>query len=270
MSINNSLVCCGLDPDFEYFPEEFRKSSSPHEVVIKFLKTVVDITSSHVCAYKAQKAFFDFFDCGDRILKEVILYIHVNYPLIPVFVDCKIGDIDNTMRIYLRKIFDYFEADGVVVNPYMGDEVMVQFESLPNKAAVVLVRTSNAGAACIQDVVLRNGKTLWQHVLDLVINRWNRASNMIPIIPASLQRRFGIIRKTIPEAMPILLAGYGRQGGTTDLLSSLVDSTHSGVFVNSSRGILYPMDYGKWREGIEKAVVGMKNQLNIDRYLQSA
>ena len=60
---HNSLVCCGLDPDITRIPSEF--SGPPQQRIGTFLKTVVELTSAEVCAYKIQKAFFDVFDGGN-------------------------------------------------------------------------------------------------------------------------------------------------------------------------------------------------------------
>ena len=59
MKSNNTLVCCGLDPDVSKMPIELRRKARKETTVRKFLEAVVDITAPHVCAYKAQKAFFD-------------------------------------------------------------------------------------------------------------------------------------------------------------------------------------------------------------------
>lgn len=267
MISNDSLVCCGLDPDVSKIPTEFSGISSPEERVRAFLRTIVNLTGPHICAYKAQKAFFDIFPDGHALLKEIISYIHERFPNIPVFVDAKIGDVGNTMDIYLQNILDELDADGVVVNPYMGDDILRPFESLPDKAAIILVKTSNPDAAVVQDVLLQSGKPLWKHILELTVNRWNKAGNMIPVIASTADTDLSDVRRIIPDSMPVLFAGYGVQGGTTKHFRQLLDSTDRGIFVNSSRGLLYPYnstDEG-WRDKVIGAVVAMKDMLNFER-----
>src|SRR3984957_7380070 len=67
--------------------------------------------------------------------------------------------------------------------------------------------------------------------------------------------------------MPVLFAGYGVQGGTTKHLRQLLDSERRGVFVNSSRGILYPYEVQDplWRDVILRAIKLMQNVLNFER-----
>lgn len=264
---NNSLVCCGLDPDISKIPVELREGFTEECAVKNFLRTVIDLTAPYVCAYKAQKAFFDIYPNGYHLLREIIEYVHTKYAHLPIFVDSKIGDVEHTMATYLRNIFNQLKADGVVVNPYLGDDVMGALKNFPDKAAIVTVRTSNPGAAVVQDILLPDGKPLWHYILELVVNRWNSAGNMVPVIASTTNINLQDIRQAIPNGMPILFAGYGEQGGSAALVRHLVDSTGRGVFVNSSRGLLYPYDIHdvRWRECIVQATVLMKDALNFEK-----
>lgn len=267
MASNNTLVCCGLDPDVSKMPMELRSKTRKETTVRKFLEAVINITASYVCAYKAQKAFFDIFPGGHGLLKNIIAYIHERYPNIPVFVDAKIGDVGNTMDAYVQNIFGELKADGVLVNPYLGDDVMKPFEQLPNKVAIVTVKTSNPDATIVQDAVLQDGRPLWKYILELTATRWNRANNMVPVIASTTDVDLTDIRRMIPDEMPVLFAGYGIQGGTQKHLRQLLNSQRQGVFVNSSRGLLYPYDIHEvsWRDAILNATVAMKNALNMER-----
>lgn len=266
MKTHNTLLCCGLDPDLKKMPPEITgKKISDEDKVLDFLRNVVDITAPHVCAYKAQKAFFDELSGGHDVLKELIHYIHTTHEGIPVIVDCKIGDIDNTMVAYIHNLFGILQADGIVVNPYMGDDVMAPFAEYPDKAIIVLVKTSNPAGGVVQDVILYNGLPLWRHVLDLVVNRWDKGKNMIPVIPSTAELNAIQVRSLIPDRMPILLAGIGAQGGSYDDLRDLLNSEGIGVLVNSSRGILYPNSEKQWHIAIKEAVIELKNTVNNER-----
>ncbi len=266
---HNTLLCCGLDPDLKRIPIEIvEKKISDEEKVFDFLRTVVDTTATQVCAYKAQKAFFDSLAGGHEVLKELIGYIHASHEGIPVIVDCKIGDIENTMAAYTHNLFDVIQADGIVVNPYMGDDVMVPLAEFTDKAIVVLVKTSNPSGGIVQNVMLRNGWPFWRYVLDLVVNRWNQGKNMIPVISSTIELNVSGIRPLIPDKMPILLAGIGVQGGNYAGLSQLLNSEGAGVFVNSSRSILYPKSGKEWRIAIGETATELKNALNQARRIK--
>jgi len=267
MKSHDTLLCCGLDPDIKKMPSEItEKKISDEDKVLEFLRTVVDITAPHVCTYKAQKAFFDVLVGGHEVLKELIDYIHTSYKGVSVIIDCKIGDTSNTMATYTHNLFTKLQADGIVVNPYMGDDVMVPLAEFTDKAIVVLVKTSNPSGGIIQDVVIqKNGWPFWRYVLDLVVNRWNHSKNMIPVISSTVEINRQEIRQLIPDKMPILLAGIGVQGGSYTGLCQLLNSENVGVFINSSRGILYPKSEKEWRIAIKKAAIELKDILNQER-----
>ena len=267
MEKNDSLVCVGLDPDPSKMPDEIMnlKEMELEEKVLIFLKTIVDLSADNICAYKVQKAFFDVFDNGHKLLQDIVEYIHVEYPGVPVFIDCKIGDTGNTMKSYMHNLFDIINADGVVVNPLMGDDVLEPFIEDENKVGIVLVQTSNPKAKIVQELKLANGKELWQEILDLTLERWNLNNNLIVVLSSnSSDTNFSEVRQKIPQQTPILLAGVGSQGGDSSVLKDLLNEEKRGVFVNSSRGILYPYakDDLNWRQKVKMSLFKLKNELN--------
>ncbi len=266
MQMGDTLACCGLDPDLAYIPSEV--TGSDEERVFGFLAGIVDETAAHVCAYKVQKAFFDRLHGGHDVLVELVKYVHDTQPGLPVFIDCKIGDIDNTMRAYVDLLLGEAGADGVLVNPYMGDEVLQAFGDYPDRAIIVLARTSNSGAAVVQDALMADGRPMWQYMLQLVVERWNENGNLIPVISSTASLDMKTVRPMIPDTMPILLAGVGAQGGDYSDIAALLNSGDAGVFVNSSRGLIFPPTSNElsWRESTARAVVAFKNELNRARW----
>lgn len=266
----NSLVCVGLDPDATKIPFNVIRNECPIEdAIYSFLIKIIDLTAPHACAFKLQKAFYDQFDSGHELLRKTIAYIHQNHSDIPALVDCKIGDTDNTMKAYMQLMFDDLKADAVVVNPYMGDDVLEPFMHDAQKVGIILIQTSNPHAKIVQELRLANGKMLWEQMLELTINRWNTNKNfMIVLSSNSGQENYEDIRNLIPQDMPILLAGIGAQGGNPKVLKQLLDKNNRGVFVNSSRGILYPYarDNQNWQDDVVRAVVELKNMLNDIRF----
>jgi len=260
-----SLVCCGLDPDLSRLPLEIKtKTCPPAEKALCFLREVVEATAPYVCAYKVQKAFFEPLPGGHEALAAVVTYIHRCYPEIPVFLDCKIGDIGHTMKAYLHTAFEILHVDGLVTNPYMGDDVLQPFATLPTKIGIVLVRTSNPGADVVQEIRTADGRPFWKHVLDLVVNRWNRAGNLMPVLRAAPDYGPDPMRKSIPDDMTVFVAGYGAQGGTASGVTQFLNSSGAGAIVNSSRALLYPagIDGPAWRSAIVAGAAGMRIELN--------
>lgn len=267
MERKGSVVCCGLDPDLRKMPARFRDTKTPELAILDFLTQVVDVVLPHVCAFKIQKAFFDLYPKGHDLLKEVIAVIKERDSGAKVIIDSKVGDIDNTMEAYLETLFRLHHADAVVLNPYMGTDVWEGLRTYPDKAALLLVRTSNPGGAIIQDLRLSDGKLLWERVLDIVVQECRRGLTLIPVVSSRSGKDLKKIRTLVPDSLPIFLAGVGAQAASIDSVRWLKDSSGTGIVVNSSRALLYPYrpDDANWLEAIKGAVYKMKTEINILR-----
>ena len=234
----DSCLCVGLDPILELIPEI--NINNIHNKIYSFLTKVIELTASDINFFKIQKAFFDELDSGKELLRSIINFININYPKKIVIVDCKIGDVNHTLQSYTKNLFINLNADGIVVNPYMGEDVFSLFNDFPNKLFFVLIRTSNLGASIIQDVQLQNGQKLWFYILSEIINKWNFNKNIIPII--SLENNIDDYQKIasiIPQDMKIFWAGYGAQSKKVNNLYLLQNKDKNRFIINSSRGILY-------------------------------
>lgn len=264
MEKKDTAVCCGLDPDLHRMPRVFQDTTSPELAIFDFLARVVDISINHVCAYKIQKAFFDLHADGHRLLARLISHIRTRDPETKVIIDCKIGDTDNTMRVYLEAIFSKFSADAVVLNPYMGSEVWDSLKSYPDKAGLLLIRTSNPGSSVIQDIPLQGGQPLWQRILAVLLREWEKGLTLIPILSEASGTDVSKVRKLLPDSMPVFLAGVGAQGGSIECVKALKDSRGAGVIVNSSRALLYPYapEDENWAKAIEDSVEQMRTRIN--------
>ena len=53
---NNSLMCVGLDSDYEKIPEHLKRGEFS---VYDFNKAIIDATADLVCAYKPNLAFYE-------------------------------------------------------------------------------------------------------------------------------------------------------------------------------------------------------------------
>lgn len=257
------MVCAGVDPDLSKIPQ-WMKIQTPEETIFCFLKRYIDIVAPYVSVFKVQKAFFDIYSGGHELLKNVIEYTHVQHPNNPILLDCKIGDIGNTMNIYLKNIFDHLNADGVLVNPYMGEDVFDACSQYPDKIFVPLIKTSNPGGEIIQNTILQTGQYLWEYILRLSMQKWNKNGNIIPVLSQiddkeALKRA----RDIIPQDTPILFAGGGVQGRELSDIYYLLNTSNSGIFVNSSRALMYPQvkDGEIWEDSIKRTVINFKNSL---------
>lgn len=177
IKLNNSLLCVGLDSDVEKLPAKFRMLNQPQ---YDFNRTIVDQTHDLVCSYKINSAFYESHGpSGITELKNSCDYIRNTYPHIPVILDFKRGDIENTNEGYAQFAFDYLHVDAVTVSPYLGRDSLEPFLKQKNKGIIILCKTSNRGSAEFQDLI-SDGKELYKHVALNVATKWNKHKNCFP------------------------------------------------------------------------------------------
>jgi len=143
------------------------------------------------------------------------------YPEIPIIIDAKRADIDNTNLGYVRLIFEYLKADAATVNPYLGEEALVPFLAQRDKGIIVLCKTSNSGAYEFQDLVLsgkyqvasiKGGIKLYQYIAYQVAKKWNKNKNCLLVVGATYPKQLKEVRKIVGDDLWILVLGVGAQG----------------------------------------------------------
>ena len=231
---NNSLLCVGLDPNWEKIPEHLKTSP---DTVFNFCKAIVDATHDLVCAYKPQIAYFAGLSAEDQ-LQKTLDYIRETYPHIPIILDSKRGDIGSTAEMYAREAFDRYQADAVTVNPYMGQDSAQPFLDRKDKGVVLLCRTSNAGAGDIQDLEI-DGAPVFERVARMISEQWNGNKNCCIVVGATWPEQMQRLRE-ITGNMPFLVPGVGAQGGDVEALVKAGQTANGkGLIINSSRGVIF-------------------------------
>jgi orotidine-5'-phosphate decarboxylase len=234
-SDSRSIVCVGLDPDPNRFPDHLR-AVEPSEAVVRFCRDIIDATADVCCAYKPNLAFFEALgNTGMAALEAVVRHVPGDRLVIA---DGKRGDIGNTAAMYARSIFDYLGCDACTVSPYMGSDAVGPFLEREGTAAFVLVRTSNPGATELQTALI-DGTPLYLRVAEMC-RRW--AEDYIGqvgfVIGATDVSSMGVVRDRFPS-VPFLIPGIGAQGGDPREVVRAARPDSSPVVVNASRAILY-------------------------------
>ena len=254
---NNSLLCVGLDPDIEKIPNHLRTTNAP---LFDFNRAIIDSTADLVCAFKPQIAFYAASGL-ERDLELTITYIHENYPDIPVILDAKRGDIGSTAKMYAREAFDRYGADAVTVNPYLGGDALEPFLSRGDKGVIILSRTSNPGAADIQDLD-SNGEKLYRIVARKAVREWNRNGNVLLVVGATYPQELREIRSLVGN-MPLLVPGIGAQGGDIErAVTNGKTADGTGMIINSSRGIIYAGKGKDFADAARSAALRLKDEIN--------
>jgi orotidine-5'-phosphate decarboxylase len=262
---SNSLVCIGLDPEIERFPQDIAAQPSP---IFQFNKAIIDATADLVCAYKPQFAHYAAYEAEDQ-LERTIEYIHRSYPGIPVILDSKRGDVGNTAERYAIEAFERYGADAVTVNPYLGGDSLEPFLKHADKGVIILCRTSNPGGRDLQDLEV-NGRKLYQVVADLAAREWNSRGNCLLVVGATYPRELAEVREIV-GAMPFLVPGVGAQGGdVAAAVSSGQTADGTGLIISSSRGILYAGCQGEdgarpFSDAARSAAQALRQQINASR-----
>src|SRR6266404_956363 len=101
----NSLVCVGLDSDFEKLPAEFKTKDFPQ---FEFNKWIIEQTAEFAAAFKPNIAFYEAQgEQGIKELKMTMDYLREKHPEVFTICDAKRGDIGNTNNGYVTSIFDW-------------------------------------------------------------------------------------------------------------------------------------------------------------------
>jgi orotidine-5'-phosphate decarboxylase len=245
-----SQLVVGLDPRLDLLPVELR-GEAPAAAVGRFCRGIVDAVAPYVVAVKPQLAFFEALGAeGLRALDDASTYAREAGLL--VIADGKRGDIGSTARAYAAAYLEPREAapplaDALTVNPYLGEdslEPFLQAARLHGAGVFVLVRTSNAGAADVQELALSDGRPLWHHVARLVAG-WGDGlvgerglSSVGAVIGATVPRAVGEARRAMPQAV-FLLPGVGAQGATPADVARAFTSGPASALVNASRSVIY-------------------------------
>jgi orotidine-5'-phosphate decarboxylase len=282
----------GLDPRFELLPDPILAAARaqpghPCEVLARafeqFCRRVVDVVAPLAPAVKPQSAFFE--QCGPPgVLALQRIIRHARDAGLLVVLDGKRGDIGSTAEAYARAYLAGtdpdaapFAADALTVNAYLGGDTLKPFLDLALERGAglyVLVRTSNPGAGDFQDRE-SSGTKLFEHVAQTVesLNRECRADSRYgpvgAVAGATYPQELADLRALMPST-PLLVPGYGSQGGTSEDVAGAFDEQGTGALVNSSRGINFAFRRepyasrfapSEWEQAVEAATRDMIDDL---------
>lgn len=237
---SGSLLCVGIDPEPGRYPASLVDDP---DRVFTFGKAIVDATAEFACAFKPQIAHFAAQGAEDA-LERLIAYVHAAHPGLPVILDAKRGDIGSTALNYAREAFDRFRADAVTANPYLGSDSLAPYLERADKGVVVLCRTSNPGAADLQDLPVAGAdgatRPLYQRVAEKAAHDWNGHGNLSLVVGATWPEQLGEVRAIVGGSVPLLVPGIGAQGGDVEaVLKQGLNADCTGLIISSSRAILY-------------------------------
>jgi len=229
-----SFLCVGLDPDIEKLPRHLLKEEDP---VFAFNKQLIDATKDYCVAYKPNTAFYEALGVSGWVsLQKTAQYLREQCPHHFSIADAKRGDIGNTSARYAEAFLKNLDFDSITVAPYMGEDSVVPFLSVPDKWVILLALTSNKGAGDFQTLPVGE-KSLFTRVLE-TSRRWGTPENMMYVVGATQAVMLSEIRKVVPDHF-LLVPGVGAQGGSLEEVVKHGMNKDCGLLVNASRSIIY-------------------------------
>ena len=208
VAARRSQVVLGLDPDpARLWPEAVRRAESgglagasggqadsaihapdaPDNPAVRAARAVaahcalaIEATAGECVAVKLQVACFERLGAaGWSVLADTVALARDHGLL--VIADAKRGDVDVTATAYAQAFLGEtpspfgaiagLGADAMTVNPLLGRDSLAPFVTTArahSRGLFVLVRTSNPGAADVQERVLADGGAVSEHIADLV------------------------------------------------------------------------------------------------------
>jgi orotidine-5'-phosphate decarboxylase len=274
-------VCLGLDPD----PAELSTDDAPDAdftdvadraatAVTEGCRRLIEQAGPACVAVKPQLACFERLGAaGWRALADVCAAARDAGLL--VVADGKRGDVPVTARAYGQALVGETEtpwgavrglgADAFTANPLLGEdtiEALVEAARDTGAGVFLLVRTSNPGAARLQDAEL-GGRPMHEELARLVAERAEELvgesglSGLGPVVGATAPQHLGRLRELMPDSV-FLIPGVGAQGGRPDDLGpALAPERPASVLVAAARSIAGADDPAVAAEELRAAVWGL-------------
>ena len=286
----HSTVCVGIDPDLALLPGDLRAAYAARVAELgdvaavaacfaEYASGIIDAVADVAAAIKPQAAFFEQYGAaGWDALRRVVACAREHE--LPVIVDAKRCDIGSTSAAYAAALFGGaptlageplagLGADAVTVNPYLGDDALSPFveRCAQGKGVFVLARTSNPGAAALQEADCE-GRPLYLRVADMIARLGEGSvgshgySDVGAVAPATAPTSLAAVRAALPHAF-LLVPGFGAQGAGPKALAGLASGEALGYVVNASRSIIYAWRErgGDYRSAAAAATVEMRDSI---------
>lgn len=232
-------VCVGIDPHASLL-QQWGLSDSV-DGLKAFADACVTAFAGQVAVVKPQSAFFERFGSqGIAVLEDTMQSLRHTGTL--VVLDVKRGDIGSTAAAYAEAYLDEdspLAADAVTVSPFLGFGSLDPFFEVAQKndaGVFVLALTSNPEAPEVQHAV-SGDRTIAGVMLDH-LRALNSAQEPMGPFGAVIGATIGSTQEDLDINGPLLVPGFGAQGGGLDDVRRLFAGVLDRVVVSTSRDVL--------------------------------
>ncbi|MCL3819117.1 orotidine-5'-phosphate decarboxylase [Aeromicrobium wangtongii] len=235
-------ACIGIDPHAALLEQWGLEDSV--EGLDRFASICVEAFAGQVAFVKPQSAFFERFGArGVVVLERTIEDLRHTGSL--VVLDVKRGDIGSTAQAYAEAYLDDdapMAADAITVSPFLGFGSLAPFFEVAEKndaGVFVLALTSNPEGPEVQHARLADssGTTVAGGVLAQLADL-NAGAAPMGSYGAVVGATIGSADEDLSINGPILVPGFGAQGGTVEDIRRLFGDVIDYVIPSTSRGVL--------------------------------
>ena len=230
---------------------------------------MIDATAPTCVAVKLQLACFERLGLSGWVALENAVAAAREHGLL-VLADGKRGDVPVTAQAYAQALVGEtptpfgtvpgLGADAFTANPLLGRDSLEPFVDAADAAEAgcfVLVRTSNPGAADVQDLDAGDGpvyESLARMVAELGANRIGESglSSIGAVTGATRPELLTRLRELMPTSI-FLLPGVGAQGGKVEDLAPAFRPHPAAGLITASRSIVDAADAGAAAEEMRRA-----------------
>ncbi len=257
---SSSLLCIGLDPHVDDL------AAPTAEAALAFCLDLVKRTARYAAAFKPNAAFFEQFGApGWTALRQVVEAVGEESrrlgSMIPVILDAKRGDIASSSAAYARSAFDALGAHAITLSPYLGRDSIDPFLAHPEKGAFLLCKTSNPGAADLQDLRLAGTDEPLYIAVARLAQGWNAKNNIGLVVGATQPAAMTQIRAAAP-GLWFLAPGIGAQGGDLETaLKAGLRRDGKGLLLPVSRAIARAADPGQAAAKLRDEILNIQYRL---------
>ncbi len=271
-----TVLCVGIDPRPERIPQPFHEAAGGdiERLLTDFGMQVLTLAGPHAACFKPQIAFFERHGLAGLRAYATLVGEARSRDLLVVG-DVKRGDIGSTAEAYASAHLEPgadFEVDALTLNPYLGADSLgpfIEAAAANGKGMYVLVRTSNPGARDLQELALTDSEDrLFEKTADMVaalgaphVSDTTGLSAVGAVVGATSPEAGARLRERMPQT-PLLVPGYGAQGGTAADAAVCFRADGSGAVVNASRSINHPpAPDGDWHSAVSLAAKAAQEEL---------
>lgn len=231
-----ACLVVGLDPrQDELTAEEYAVSLyDPRQALVSHALRIMKATSDLAVAWKLNLAFYEAH--GAAGVDALATIIPTLQAFAPVIVDGKRGDIGSTAEAIVSYLFDKLDADAVTINPLLGADAIAPLLAVDGKGVFVLARTSNPGAAELQDLDV-GGEPFWTHVVRAADGWYSKHSRELGLVVGATAPEALVRARALAPTAWILAPGVGAQGADLDAILGARLPDGSGLLVPVTRAI---------------------------------